>query len=285
MPIGVLAVYAALAIWIGLAVKGARGGGWRWFLLFGIGLMLFLNVRYVIEGPAAGIAFFIGIYDVLINLGVTASSDLAAMGTCPDNACTVWGDTFAQHPGWAVAFYDRFANGPELRSTLLLGHIVCNSIAFVLLHVQMFRPGGRYTNHRFIGQMSFGFLTVSLICAVWLASQHGPVAEYGGGWAQYGFYSMAAFVYGTAIMGVAAIKGGDAAKHRIWMWRYAGAMWGSFWLFRVVLFVIDPIFRDVEALAINVCIWGSAPAGILMAELIRRRLDAPVTRTAAVPAE
>lgn len=101
----------------------------------------------------------------------------------------------------------------------------------------------------------------------------------------WGFYSMSAFVYGTAIMGVLAIRAGRADQHRIWMWRFLGSMWGSFWLFRVVLFVIDPLLRNVEAAAIQVCIWGSAPAGILIAEMIRRRIDARRATADAVPAE
>jgi len=42
-------------------------GVWRTFILFGLGLTLFLNVRYLIEGVPAGAAFFIGIYDVIVN--------------------------------------------------------------------------------------------------------------------------------------------------------------------------------------------------------------------------
>ncbi len=85
---------------------------------------------------------------------------------------------------------------------------------------------------------------------------------------------MSMFVYATAVMGVLAIRCQDATQHRIWMWRFVGSMWGSFWLFRVLLFVIDPLFRDIEALAIQICIWGSAPAGILIADMVRRRVDA-----------
>ena len=66
---GVLTIYAALAIWAGLLVRGFMRGRYTWFLLWGIGLLLVLNIRYVIEGAPDAIAFFIGIYDVLDNLG------------------------------------------------------------------------------------------------------------------------------------------------------------------------------------------------------------------------
>ena len=275
MPILVLSVYAALVVWAALLVRGLRRKSWRPFLLFGIGLMLFLNIGYFVNGVPASIASFIGIYDVLINIGLAQDTNAAAISQCADNACTVWGERFTNHPAWGTAFYERFANGPQFRSTLLYGHIAFNSIAFVLMHWQLFRPGygEDQKTHRLVGRITFLSLTLSVICATWLASQHGPVTEYGGPLAQYGFYSMAAFVYACAVMGIIKARAGDMEAHRIWMFRFAGSMWGSFWLFRVMLFVIDPLLRNVESAAILICIWGSAPAGIVIAELIRRRLD------------
>ncbi|MEX0337644.1 MAG: hypothetical protein AB3N11_01250, partial [Arenibacterium sp.] len=108
---------------------------------------------------------------------------------------------------------------------------------------------------------------------------------YGGPLAAWGFFSMADLVYLCAVMGILAIRNGDAERHRIWMWRFLGSMWGSFWLFRVMLCVIDPLFRNMEAVAILTCIWGSAPGGILIAEVIRRRLDSQKRGAAPVAAE
>ena len=286
MPILVGTVYAALVVWGALLILGLRSHSYRPFLLFGIGLMLLLNIGYFINGVPASIASFIGIYDVLINIGLAPDTSAAAISKCVDNACTVWGDRFVNHPAWGAAFYDRFANGPEFRSTLLYGHIAFNSIAFVLMHIQLFRPGygAHRSSHRLIGRVTFAALTLSVICATWLASQHGPVGEYGGSLAQYGFYSMAAFVYACAIMGIVKARAGDQEAHRVWMFRFIGSMWGSFWLFRVMLFVIDPLLRNHEAAAILICIWGSAPLGIVIGEVIRRRLDRPATGHAAAAA-
>ena len=134
-----------------------------------------------------------------------------------------------------------------------------------------------------LGKITFGFLTVSVLCAVLLSAQHGDVGEYGGLWSTWGFYSMSAVVYGCAVMGVLAIRKGEAATHRVWMWRFAGSMWGSFWLFRVMLFVLGPILVEYEAAALQICIWFSAPLGVLIAEVMRRRLDG--RSPAGVPAE
>ena len=90
---------------------------------------------------------------------------------------------------------------------------------------------------------------------------------------------MASVVFGCAVMGIIAIRAKDRTRHRIWMFRYAGSMWGSFWLFRVMLFVIDPLLRDYESAAILWCIWMSAPLGVLLGELVRRWIDARADAT------
>ena len=274
-PFGVMLVYFALVIWLGLLVRAYRRSSYKLFIWFGIGLLLYLNARYLIEGAPAGIAFFIGIYDVVINFGLAQNQAAAGMTECVGNECTVWGEQYTRHSTWGVAFYDRFANGGDLRSNLLYGHLTCNSIVFILMHVQMMKPGfGAQANmHKLMGRISFLLLTIGVGCAIWLASEHGAVPAYGGQMAEFGFYSMSAFVYGTAIMGVWAIRFGSPENHRVWMWRFAGSMWGSFWLFRAMLLILDPLFRNQDTVAILLCIWLSAPLGILIAETIRRSLD------------
>ncbi len=281
-PLSVLLTYAALVVWFGLLVYGVKQRRFGPFLIFGIGFLLVLNVRYFVEGAPASIAFFVGIYDVLDNLGIAAGEGAAALASCPDNACSVWGDRYLTHPSWGVAFYDRFLNGPELRTTLLYGHLGFNTIVFVLMHYQLLRTGhgGNAARHRMLGRVSFACLTIGTVCAVWLASEHGPVSEYGGPLSEYGFYFMSFCVYGCAVMGVAKIRGGDADAHRVWMFRFIGSMWGAFWLFRVMLFVLGPLLRDYEAAALLICIWFSAPLGILIGEGVRRYLDKRTTGVA-----
>ena len=288
LPFGVLAFYGALVVWLALLVRGMKRRSFAPFLVFGIALLLVLNGRYLIDGATDSIAFFIGIYDVLDNLGVADSEGAAALARCPDNACTVWGERYLNHPSWGVAFHDRFLNGPQLRTNLLYGHLIFNSLVFVLMHVQLLRPGTGNNKawHRVIGRVSFAFLTIGTICAVWLAAEHGPVGEYGGNLSTYGFWFMSLCVYGCAVMGVAKIRKGDTKAHRIWMIRFVGSMWGAFWLFRVMLFVLGPLLRNWEAAALLICVWFSAPLGIAIAEVCRRRLDRPgAPSVAAIDAE
>jgi len=243
------------------------------FILFGLGLTLFLNVRYLIEGVPAGAAFFIGIYDMIVNFGLSGTEQLKGLTTCPNNACTVWGEIYTQHSAWSASFHNRFANAPPMRTVMLYSHIIFNTTTFLLLHVQMFKPGGSSAWHKLIGRVTFASLTIALFCGGWLSSEFSSVPSYGGVWAQWGFYSMIALVYGTALMGVIAIRSGDAEAHRVWMWRFAGSMWGAFWGYRVIMLVLDPILRYTDGWTFLIPSWVSVPAGILIAEAIRVRRD------------
>lgn len=281
MPLLVITIYSFLFIWAFLLIRAFYQKSYKPVLIFGVLLMLFLNVGYFFNGATASIASFVAIYDVLINVGLGNEETANAVTKCANNACSAWGDRYVNHPAWGAAFYERFANGPEFRSTLLYGHILFNTIAFILMHIQLFWPGygANKSRHRLIGYISFISVTISVVCAVWLSSQHGSVQEYGGVLAEYGFYSMSAFVYVTMLFGVVTARSGDMVKHRIWMFRFIGSMWGSFWLFRVTLFIIDPLLRQYEAAAILTVIWGSAPMGILIAEIIRRKIDRPAMQS------
>ena len=120
MSEGVLFFFGALAVWVGLFIRGAVTHSFRPFIVFGIGLMLLLNLRFLIEGASGGIAFFIGIYDVLINIGLAPGDTREGVMACPDNACTVWAQRYLNHSAWGVAFYQRFASGPQFRSLLFV---------------------------------------------------------------------------------------------------------------------------------------------------------------------
>ena len=282
----VLGFYALLVVWAVLLVAGFRRRQFGRFVGFGIALLLILNVRYFIEGPSGAIAAFVGIYDTFDNIGLGRTEGAPALATCVDNACTVRGDRYVNHPSWGVAFYDRFTNGPPLRTNLLYAHIFFNSAAFVLMHYQLMRPGtgaGR-DRHRRLGRVTFVALTLGTIGAVWLASEHGSVTEYGGILAELGFYSMSAVVYSTALAGVVAARRGDPASHRVWMIRHAGSMWGAFWLFRVMLVGTGPLLRNHESASLLISIWFSAPLGVLIAEYARTRLQpAGVSAVSPVP--
>ena len=282
IPIGVIAFYGALVVWVGLLLLGLKRRAFGAFLVFGVALLVVLNARYAIDGAANSIAFFIGIYDVLDNAWVSDATRAAALATCPDNQCSVWGDRYQLHPSWGVAFYERFSQGNSLRTNLLYAHIFFNSLAFVMMMVQLFRPGNgsHPQQHRVLGYVSLASLTIGVLCACLLAAEHGSVDHYGGNLSTLGFWFMGVCVYACAIMGIVSIRRRDFGSHRKWMFRYAGSMWGAFWLFRVMEFVLGPLLRNYDTASLLICIWFSAPLGILIAEFIRTR----AARNPALPA-
>ena len=141
MPFGLFVFFSALVVWFVLLVMGFKRRAFGPFVVFGIVFLVLMNVRYLIEGAPAAIAFFIGIYDVLDNLGLRAGEGAEALASCPGNACSVWGDTYQIHPSWGTAFHARFLSGTESRTNLLYAHLTFNSIVFVLMHVQLWRTG------------------------------------------------------------------------------------------------------------------------------------------------
>jgi len=276
LPVDVLLTYAAAILWLGLLGRDVIRGRYTPTLIFGVVFAIFLNLRYLVEGAPNAIAFFVSLYDLFDNLGLSAGQSAPALSSCPDNQCSLWGARFTQHSSWGVAFHDRFLNGPALRSNLLYLHLAFNTVTFVLMHVQLAWPAraGDRGRHRLLGRLLFLSLTLGTICAVWLASELGPVTEYGGPWSKYGFWFMSLCVYGCAVMGVLTIRKGNRALHRVWMIRFAGSMWGAFWLFRLMLIVTGPLLRQWESASLLLSIWLSAPLGIAIAEGMRRRFSA-----------
>ena len=106
MPISVLGFYGAVAVWALLITRGLSTPK-QWPLIAGVGLalLLFLNIRYVIEGAPAGIALFISLYDFFDNLGLVAGEVPSAMNTCPENACSLWSDTYVLHQSWGGGIF------------------------------------------------------------------------------------------------------------------------------------------------------------------------------------
>jgi hypothetical protein len=81
---------------------------------------------------------------------------------------------------------------------------------------------------------------------------------------------MSLCVYGAAVMGARTAIRGDWERHRIWMIRFVGAMYGAFWGFRVLLVITGPLLREWESASLLISIWASAPLGLVIADGLRR---------------
>ncbi|MEH6478224.1 MAG: hypothetical protein V7727_21195 [Sneathiella sp.] len=83
LPFGAIAIYVALAAWALILIRDLKRASFGPFVWVGIALLLVLNIRHFIEGAPDAIAFFIGIYDVLDNLGVSATGGATALAPAP----------------------------------------------------------------------------------------------------------------------------------------------------------------------------------------------------------
>ncbi|MEM1154355.1 MAG: DUF2306 domain-containing protein [Pseudomonadota bacterium] len=293
IQLAVLGYYIASLLWLGLAARAFVTKRWRTWVGLSVIFMLVLNLRFFLVGIPETLALNTSVADLTLYLFETTDQTSAGLTLCEENRCAHPGSSRLLHTLWAAEFYARFAGDQTSQAVLLYGHILGNSIAFVLVTIALLNPGlrrpssgegypqplPRRTNarnclHKLLGRVSFISMVVGVLLGAALASQHYAVPAYGGLWSQWGLYSMSGFVFLTGLQGVKEIKRGNHAAHRIWMWRHAGALWGSFFVFRITINVLDPLFLDYPGVAWSAACWLGAPGGILIAEWFRRRQDA-----------
>ena len=262
------------------------------FTQYMVALTILLNLRYFTAGgPPKGIAFFVGIYDILHNY---ASNDVnATVAMVPfmedDQDCSILSLYYTHHASWSVIFHHRFQFAPYWRTQALLVHVAGNTIAFCLMTLQLYFPGrivptGTETTtnhqhalqnqrHRILGRVANLCLVVGIIGAVLLALEHGDIGHYGGKWSTFGFLFMAMCVLGPLGMGMTAIlkTPRNISQHAQWMFRATGSFWGTFWVFRAMELLLGPLLTHFEALSIQLCIWCSSPIGLIIAEAILRK--------------
>lgn len=269
LPPEILIMYTTLVIWAGLLLNAYRRRSYTMFLRFGVAFALVLNARYFVSGIPNGIAFFVGVYDVLHNAGNTSQAD-SLIPCFEGDECSVWDEAvFSLHPSWGVAFYNRFVNAQRTRTLMLYSHIFFNTMAFVLIMVQLHQTGFDHRRkHQLIGYAALISLVFGVSSSLYLASEHVSVTHYGGSMSTWGFYFMASCVVFCAAMGLVSILRKDVEAHNRWMVRFAGSMWGSFWMFRIMEFVLGPLLRNHDTVSILMAVWLSAPLGIAVAEYI-----------------
>jgi len=234
-----------------------------------------LNFRYGITKIDEAISFFVAIYDPFYNLGVEDGSLISGLAQCDggSNNCTALPTRFIYHAAWGVPFFSRFTVGAQgANCAKLYAHIWCNSVALVLCLIQFHEPTRKqYPQfHKLLG-----FIITTLVCtgtwnALLLGSEHGDVDAYGGIKIVYGWYFMSFNVIICLFRGVYAIAiQKDLKVHKIWMIRFYGSMWGSFFIFRLIFFILGPLLRSYGALSILIATYGSAPIGIAISEYVR----------------
>ena len=216
-------------------------------LYFGVAITVFINSRYYIFGFSNSIALFIGLYDPLNNLFASDPSKIPNLSKCNlNNTCSVW-DVYEYHPAWGAAFFSRFADSAILtsRQLYLYCHIFFNTTAFVTMMLQFWNPGskagGKYPFlHKVLGFITALSVMSGVFSAYLLFRDHYNEPKYGGYWSVFGFAFMGLCVLTCLFIGIIKVKQKDYLGHQIWMTRFAGSMWGSYWLFRAMELITGP---------------------------------------------
>jgi len=279
-PIYIL--YGALAVTAVLFVARRSYG------LVALSIVMFcLNSQYGILPVEENIRFFISVFDLPMNtvaqvLGPNTSLPGMAQCTRGNEDCSFL--SYDIHPAWGVAFYDRFTLGSAaelfVRNAKLYAHVWPNSIALLLALLQL-HPGLRKGNpvlHRWTGRLVALLNLTGTVCAFLLGIEHSAVDNYGQHYAVYGWYVMITTVLSCLIAGLVAAWRGDYRSHEKWMIRWYGSMWGSFFIFRAWILLAGPFMMWSQTGNILCAIYLSAPAGVVVAELLRQSTFSKISK-------
>ena len=258
--------------------KSARIAGLTVVILSAI-----FNLRYMILDIKTSIAVFNAIYDPLPNLlhekvffnsSTLQKCDFSFNGS---NNCTL--SNYDHHLAWTVSFYKRFAfeNDKAItRRSFLYIHVFCNTVGLLLCTLVQFNSYFHQKNHlkyhRYCGRISIILLYVGTISSFVLASDMSSETNYGGSYAQYGFYFLGLTLLVPITIGYYYIfVNKDKTLHQLWMIRSNGALWGSFAIFRCMEFLLSPILQCFLSLSVLLDIWLSGIIGLLISEWCIRK--------------
>ena len=208
--------------------------------------MLFsLRYWYLPIEIAAGM--FSGIYDPVHNLfpGL-AEKDLIP---CTANAspCSVLSFDYPKHVAWTIGLFDGYTRQVWLPQ-VLKAHILCNAIALCLFPWQLWlMQHGKMQRHRVIGRI-IGLSVVLGTSLGWFMSirAHSHIQAYGGVLSIVAFGIMWASIVGSAMLGYIYIKKKDIENHKKWMIRCFGALFGSFFFWRIEALVLQWVFSSAN---------------------------------------
>jgi len=241
-------------------------------LYFGVIFTAIYNYRYFVLSMQDAIAMFIAVYDPLDNFLASDPSKIPYLAQCnePNNICSIFSNsTYSYHPNWGVTFYTRFTKDAS-RLAYLYSHIFFITFSFVTMMAQFYNPGGarggNSTYHKIVGSLSILSILIGVVSAYFLFSDHCDEPAYAGCFSMYGFAFMGICVLTCVIIGRYKAFIGDLKGHQIWMTRFAGSMWGAFWIFRALEVLTGFLLRFHKTLSLQIVIWFSAPLGILVAE-------------------
>ena len=244
LPVTVVSV-VVLFIVVGLRYlyKGNTPPLWLQFACI-VPFMLFsLRYWYLPIDLAAGM--FSGIYDPFHNMfpGMAAKDMIPCTDTT--SACSVLSFDYATHVAWTIGLFDGYTLQAWIPPVLKV-HILFNALALCLFPWQLWlMQHGKMQRHRIVGRI-IGISVVLGTSLGWFISirAHSPIQAYGGVLSIVAFGILWASIVGSATLGYICIKKKDIENHKKWMVRCFGALFGSFFFWRIEALVLQSLFSS-----------------------------------------
>ena len=246
LPVTVVGV-VVLFIMVGLRYlyKGQNPPLWLQFACIVPFMVFSFRYWYLPIDLAAGM--FAGIYDPFYHMfpGMAAHDMMPC--TANEYKCSVLYFDYPTHVAWTIALFDGYTLHAWIPKFLKV-HILFNAIALCLFPWQLWlMQRGQIPTHRVIGRI-IGISAVLGTSMGWVTSirAHSDIQAYGGVLSILAFGTMWAGVVVPAMLGYIFIKKKDIENHKKWMIRCFGALFGSFFFWRIEALVLQWMFSSAQ---------------------------------------
>jgi hypothetical protein len=148
---------------------------------------------------------------------------------------------------WTIALFDGYTLHSWIPNFLRV-HILFNAIAICLIPWQLWlMKNEKVDTHRIVGRI-IGASAVIGTSMGWFISirAHGTTEAYGGVLSIIAFGTMWAGVVVPLTLGYTFIKKKDIVNHKKWMIRFFGALFGSFFFWRIEALVLQWMFSSIN---------------------------------------
>jgi hypothetical protein len=225
--------------------KGHNPSLWLQFACIVPFMIFSFRYWYLPIDIAAGM--FSGIYDPFYNIFPGIAEKGMIPCTVNEYKCSVLHFDYPEHVAWTVALFDGYTLHAWIPNFLKV-HILLNAIALCLFPWQLWlMKNGKGHTHRVVGRI-IGISAIIGTSVGWAISirSHSNIQAYGGVLSMIAFGTMWAGVVGSATLGYIFIKKKDIENHRKWMIRFFGALFGSFFFWRIEALVLQWMFSSAN---------------------------------------
>jgi hypothetical protein len=244
LPVTVIG-YVLILMVVGLRYLYQRQNPPLWVQFACIIPFMLFSFRYWYLPIDIAAGMFSGIYDAVHNMfpGMAEKDLIPCSNT--DYPCSVLNFAYPKHVAWTIGLFDGYTLHAWIPQ-VLKWHILFNALALCLFPWQLWlMRNGEVKRHKIVGRL-IGISAVMGTSLGWFISirAHGDIPAYGGALSVFAFGTMWASIVVPVALGYSAIKKRDIETHKKWMVRCFGALFGSFFFWRIEALVLQWMFTS-----------------------------------------